>query len=632
VQLYRPAPNANQQGGGQLIEVNGSHIKTSPVIRDGFLYGAHSVRNGTSAYVSARYFKFNLSTALIDEVGELGATGYFYIYPTITADQDHNLAVTFSRSADTEYIGAYYSSKLAADPPGLQPSQPMAVGQGNYVVAPGPPGSRNRWGDYLGICIDPENFYNAWLLSEYASATNTWGTWLTEIRMKSFTGIYPFVSPTTTDFGDVEVNTSSEMNTVIISNYGEDALVINSIADAVGPFTLESTHTFPISVPTYDTVEVEVMFSPTQAGDYDETMAITSNDPSLTGFQLVGHGYDMIEASSNILYASSGPASNGIVLTVDMQTGTGTLLGSSQFIEVTSLSVNPTNNILYGLAPESGQTRIIRINAGGGDAYELFPTNLPSLSGIAFNSAGTLYACQQAGGIYTFDLANGNSTLVTTANIDLTAIAFHPTTGVLWAAKRVFIGSGKDEVYTIDLSTGDATLIGETGFGTMTNDLAFDGSDVLYGIFGVGNQVGSLITINTSDGTGTLLGETGFAHITGLGYSLNGPPAGINDGDVTAPKEFALQQNYPNPFNPATTIKFSLPINSDVKLVVYNLLGQEVVTLLNEDRSAGTHSIVWNSSNTNGVKLSSGVYFYELKANGINGGSFQEIRKMVLLK
>jgi len=69
----------------------------------------------TSAYVSARYFKFNLSTALIDEVGELGATGYFYIYPTITADQDHNLAVTFSRSADTEYIGAYYSSKLAAD-------------------------------------------------------------------------------------------------------------------------------------------------------------------------------------------------------------------------------------------------------------------------------------------------------------------------------------------------------------------------------------------------------------------------------------------------------------------------------------------------------------------------------------
>jgi hypothetical protein len=98
------------------------------------------------------------------------------------------------------------------------------------------------------------------------------------------------------------------------------------------------------------------------------------------------------------------------------------------------------------------------------------------------------------------------------------------------------------------------------------------------------------------------------------------------------PEEFALQQNYPNPFNPTTTIRFSLPVNSDVKLVVYNMLGQEVATLLNEQISAGTHSIVWNSSNTNGVKLSSGIYFYELKANGINGGSFQEIRKMVLLK
>jgi len=65
---------------------------------------------------------------------------------------------------------------------------------------------------------------------------------------------------------------------------------------------------------------------------------------------------------------------------------------------------------------------------------------------------------------------------------------------------------------------------------------------------------------------------------------------------------------------------------------VYNMLGQAVATLLNEQRSAGNHSIVWNSSNTNGVKLSSGIYFYELIANGLNGGSFQQIRKMVLLK
>jgi len=106
----------------------------------------------------------------------------------------------------------------------------------------------------------------------------------------------------------------------------------------------------------------------------------------------------------------------------------------------------------------------------------------------------------------------------------------------------------------------------------------------------------------------------------------------IGTDPYLVPEKFALQQNYPNPFNPTTTIRFSLPVNSDVKLVVYNMLGQEVATLLNEQRSAGTHSIVWNSSNTNGVILSSGIYFYELKANGINGGNFQEIRKMVLLK
>ena len=101
------------------------------------------------------------------KLAELGAAGYFYIYPTITVDQDHNLAVTFSRSADTEYIGAYYSSKLAVDPPGLQPSQPMAEGQGNYVVTGS--GTRNRWGDYLGICIDPD-LKSAWLLFRVCSS------------------------------------------------------------------------------------------------------------------------------------------------------------------------------------------------------------------------------------------------------------------------------------------------------------------------------------------------------------------------------------------------------------------------------------------------------------------------------
>ena len=96
--------------------------------------------------------------------------------------------------------------------------------------------------------------------------------------------------------------------------------------------------------------------------------------------------------------------------------------------------------------------------------------------------------------------------------------------------------------------------------------------------------------------------------------------------------DYALSQNYPNPFNPSTSIEFSVPVNTSVTLTIYNLLGQVVITLVNEEISAGNYSVVWNGEDQNGLKVSSGVYLYKMQANGLNGREFQEIRKMVLLK
>lgn len=88
------------------------------------------------------------------------------------------------------------------------------------------------------------------------------------------------------------------------------------------------------------------------------------------------------------------------------------------------------------------------------------------------------------------------------------------------------------------------------------------------------------------------------------------------------PKGFALHQNYPNPFNPSTTIKFDIPKSSNVKLVVYNILGQQVATLVNEYMKGGSYQIIFNMP-----KLSSGVYFYVLTAD-----SYRDVKKMVLIK
>jgi len=85
---------------------------------------------------------------------------------------------------------------------------------------------------------------------------------------------------------------------------------------------------------------------------------------------------------------------------------------------------------------------------------------------------------------------------------------------------------------------------------------------------------------------------------------------------------YLLEQCYPNPFNPTTTIKYSIPEMSKVILKLYNLLGEEVATLVNEEKVTGYHQVEFSATN-----LPSGVYFYQIKA-----GSFVETKKMILLK
>jgi len=93
------------------------------------------------------------------------------------------------------------------------------------------------------------------------------------------------------------------------------------------------------------------------------------------------------------------------------------------------------------------------------------------------------------------------------------------------------------------------------------------------------------------------------------------------------PLEYALHENYPNPFNPTTTIQYVLKESQLTKLVIYNSLGQAIRTLVNEQQTAGVHTVQWNGCNDHGQKVSSGVYLYQLKA-----GSFVKTKRMMLIE
>ena len=93
------------------------------------------------------------------------------------------------------------------------------------------------------------------------------------------------------------------------------------------------------------------------------------------------------------------------------------------------------------------------------------------------------------------------------------------------------------------------------------------------------------------------------------------------------PDKFALEQNYPNPFNPTTTIDFSVPIQSDLRIDVYNITGQLVKTLVSGSITAGVHHITWDGMSNGGISVSSGLYFYRM-----SGPGFVQTKKMLMLK
>ncbi|MBN2571431.1 MAG: T9SS type A sorting domain-containing protein [Ignavibacteriales bacterium] len=109
-------------------------------------------------------------------------------------------------------------------------------------------------------------------------------------------------------------------------------------------------------------------------------------------------------------------------------------------------------------------------------------------------------------------------------------------------------------------------------------------------------------------------------------YGINKNPTKIED-ITQIPEQFLLEQNYPNPFNPSTTIRFSLPVDSKVKLEVFNLLGEKIDELVNSNLHAGQYEIKFNASN-----LSSGVYFYRIQTLCTDGSKYSNFKKMLLLK
>ncbi|MCH8032453.1 MAG: T9SS type A sorting domain-containing protein [Bacteroidetes bacterium] len=328
--------------------------------------------------------------------------------------------------------------------------------------------------------------------------------------------------------------------------------------------------------------------------------------------------------AGGVCYATLGtndPAGGSLIM-IDIATGVGTIVGPSGLPAIPSLAINSAGQLfatniadpanLYSIDPATGMGTLI------GSTGLFFP------DALAFDANDVLYVMDSNNDLYTLNPATGAATLVVSVTATIRGMEFDPTTGILWGGEGGAPGTN-DGIYTIDLATGTATLVGNTGLGSNTPALCFDVAGNLYGTMGGGNNPNNLISIDKTTGVGTIIGLIGFVAVAGM--SSLPPPVSVDDSQAGIPTVYRLAQNFPNPFNPGTRITFNLPVDSKVSLKIFDVLGQEVANLITANLNAGIHEVDFDAS---GFK--SGVYFYKIEANAIDGSAFTDVKKMLLLK
>lgn len=422
-----------------------------------------------------------------------------------------------------------------------------------------------------------------------------------------------------------EVSLAEDTISVSISNYGLESLEVSSIQISGTDFQLASVPALPVTLNYDESINLDVIFAPSIVGDNIATLEITSTDDANPNSTIVlrGDGFEVVAAQEGNIYGVISKSSNCTFLRLDSEGDIGEEIGFTNIGRIRGAAVKPSTGVIYATVFGGTTTQLLRIDAETGSAYELLELDLDNIRAITFDLNDDLYGVQYSSGdLYMLNLETGEITLIgNTGLARIAGLAVNPLDGQLWAAPS------NDTVYKIDKTNGEATLIGSTGF-SQTTSLSFDSQGKLFGLSGFAlSKVTDMILIDTETGTAKLVGSTGFKLVTAL-ISRGELLVGVEDEIAgVIPSDYRLHQNYPNPFNPTTTIKYDLPEESRVVLKVFNLLGQEVRTLVNEKQSAGFKTEVWDGKNNSGNKVGSGIYIYKL-----NAGTKNHSRKMVLLK
>ncbi|MFH1195662.1 MAG: T9SS type A sorting domain-containing protein [bacterium] len=270
-----------------------------------------------------------------------------------------------------------------------------------------------------------------------------------------------------------------------------------------------------------------------------------------------------------------------------------------------------------------------------------FEITLPAvtLANLTFDGNLYLYVVDQSGKVFKVNSKTGAFNVFVSSGLtnSLQGIVYDAANNRLIAVAF----PNNSSIYSISILDSTVSVMQTTTIGKFTS-AAIDSSGNIYASSGRTNSVYkfdatfSIPPIVISNGhnspTGICLDyQNSRLIISNYGSNIiDTIPISLTNVDETetlAPAVFELSQNYPNPFNPSTVISFKLSVKSMIQLKIYDLLGREVATLVNEEKPAGTHSLKFSAGDGDNSSITSGIYFYK-----ITSGSFTQTKKMVLLR
>jgi hypothetical protein len=367
---------------------------------------------------------------------------------------------------------------------------------------------------------------------------------------------------------------------------------------------------------------------------------------AMNGLGDIGLGYSVSSSSLNpsVRYTgrkASDPAGQMTMAEGVIAAGTGSQTGGGRWGDYSRITVDPADDETFWYFGEYVQatgnyewnTKIGAFKVTAGGPPPSYTTRINSGGSAYTTGGGVSFVADQAFTTGGFGYINGSSQSYTNPIAGT-------TDDLLYQNVRRRNGSNFQYDFTVPTGTYSVTLHMMSPATNWVMDVSAEGV-LIYDNFDIDTQAGGTYTavtrtFSTSVTDGrldlTFTRVSGYAAVAAIEVVQTAAPSltqneASSELAVNVPETFQLEQNYPNPFNPSTRIRYQIPNDMRVTLRIYNLMGEEVRTLVERQQSAGNYEVTWDGLLNSGVQASSGVYIYRLQGEG-----FSETRKMTLMQ